>query len=194
MTLVELIVSITLSVIIMFIVFQFVSDGLKSMMQSNIRTQTLDESFIFRDKLFRYFRGGYTNAEIISTGTVNDVLLLTDDDLSEGIVFGVVNRNTMMLEKDYIYGDNVIGYRELSSVELSNTLSDNSYVYTLNFFNDKLFTKMRIKDFNATLYNDGELINIYLSVILRGDTANFGDSFTGGFLSEYDILDFNLDF
>lgn len=194
MTLVELIVSITLSVIIMFIVFQFVSDWLKSMMQSNIRTQTLDESFIFRDKLFRYFRWWYTNAEIISTWTVNDVLLLTDDDLSEGIVFWVVNRNTMMLEKDYIYGDNVIWYRELSSVELSNTLSDNSYVYTLNFFNDKLFTKMRIKDFNATLYNDWELINIYLSVILRWDTANFWDSFTWWFLSEYDILDFNLDF
>lgn len=194
MTLAELIVSITLSVIVMFIVFQFVSSGLGSMMQSNIRTETLDESFLFRDKLFRYFRWGYSRAEIISTGTVNDVLLLTDDDYTNWVIFWVINSDNNKLEQDYTYGNNVIGYRELSSTELSNALYDNSYVYTLSFFDDKLFTKMRIKDFNATLYNYWELINIYMSVVLRRDEANFWESFTWWFLNQYDILDFNLDF
>lgn len=194
MTLVELVVSVTLSVIIFLIVFQFISDWLWSMLQSRIKTETLNESFSFRDKLFRYFRWWYNNADVIWTQTVNNVLFLHDDNHTKGVIFWVVNRDIMKLQYDYVYWDNVLWYRELSPLEISNIIADNSYIYSLNFHNDKLFVWMRVKDFKASFYNLWDLIDIYLSLVLRRDNTNFWESFSDWFINQDDILDFNLDF
>jgi hypothetical protein len=105
-----------------------------------------------------------------------------------------VNNNTQKIQKEKIYGDNFIWYKLLSNKELSDVLTDSWVIYNYNFNRDKIFEWVRIKDFNAELYNNWTILDIYISVILVTDMNNFWKKISELFFDKNDIEEFNFDF
>ena len=150
MTLAELIISIMISAVVFLIVFTFVADSMEDMYNSSARTQTIDEGFIFKDKLNRYIIAWLSNMYVF-TGSTNDVLYLKNNLSTEAVIFWVVNKETMKLQPDYVHGNNFIWYRNLSDYEIWEIDSNSGAIYDLNFYEDKIFFNMRIRDFKTKL-------------------------------------------
>ena len=193
MTLTELIIALTIWAVVFLIVFSFVADSMEDMYDSSARTQTIDEGFIFKDKLNRYIIGWLSNMHVF-TGSTNDVLYLKNNSATEWVIFWVVNKETMKLQPDYIHGNNFIWYINLSAYQIGEIDSNSGAIYDLNFYADKLFSSMRIRDFKTELYNNWAILDVYLSVINRRDEMNFWVSFDDMSVNPLDIQEFSLNF
>lgn len=176
MTLVELIISSAISAIILFIVFTFIVDTMWQITDQNIRTEWINEWFSFKNKFDRFFRWWYNEPILINTWAHNSTILLKDNYNNRWVVFWVVDDDTNKIREDYIYWNNIIGYRLLSQTELAEVELDNETIYDKTFFDDKLFHKMRIKDFIVDIYNQWEILDIMINVINTRNDKDFWKS------------------
>lgn len=192
-TLIELVISITISSIIFFIVFSFVVDSVDELTQSNYKMDSIDDIFSFRNVFSRYVRWWYMFISTIWT-TNNSVILLKNASYTDWYIFWVVNRNTMKIQKDYIYWDNTIWYRRVTETEINDIEADSNKVYNLSFFNDKIFEWIKVKDFNAEFYNSWAILDIYLSSTLTNDLYLYWQSLTGSTIKSDDLVEFNFNF
>ncbi len=178
LTLVELVISITISTIVMLIVLTFVADSIETVISSNKKTEIYEDIFSFKDIFNKYARGGYIDQNLLATtatGSQSDIMLMENIDSSKWVIFWVVNKETMSIEKQLnyeLYYDKVLGYRQLSETELTNINSNPSLVYDLKFFPDKLFDGLKMKDFQMSIYNSGTIINMDLDVLLYYNDSN----------------------
>ena len=86
------------------------------------------------------------------------------------MIVGVVDKNLLKIEKKDeaydTYYDKAIGYRSVSSTEITDLLADSGAIYNLRFFEDKVFSSLRVKDLQMDLYNSGSIINIDLELVM----------------------------
>ena len=198
LTLVELVISITISSVVMLIVLTFVADSIETVISSNKKTEIYEDLFQFKNEFNKYARWGYIQQDLITTSlteTQSSIMLLQNIDETKGVIFGVVDKDSMSIE-DYtthaIYSDKVLWYRNLSELELTNINADPSGIYDLKFFPDKLFEWLKMKDFQMEIYNSWSIIDMNLEVLLY-----YNDSNNGILLSDInpeDIIDINLNF
>lgn len=192
-TLIELVISITISSIIFLIIFTFIVDSLNALTYSNSRTNLIDQVFSFRDKLNRFIRWGYISMLEIWTQEFN-VLLIKDIYSTKWIIYWVVNKDTMKLQKDYIYWNNFLWYRFLSWTEIANIEADNNEIYNLEFFLDKLYDWIPIKNFDIDFYNSWEILDLNLSALYSINNSFIWESFTWIVIKDDEYVDFNLNF
>lgn len=178
LTLVELVISITVSSVVMLIVLSFVADSIETVIWSNKKTEVYEDLFKFKNQFNKYARGWYVQQDLIATsasGSQSSIMFMQNDDSTKWVVFGVVNKETMTIE-DYtrhsIYYDKVIGYRDLSEFEITSINADPSYIYNLNFFHDKLYDGLKIKDFQMQEYNSWTIIDMNLDILLYYNDSN----------------------
>lgn len=182
----------------MLIVLTFVADSIETVIWSNKKTEIYEDIFRFKNEFNKYARWWYLDQTLIaktSTGSESSIMLLQDNTWSKGVIFGVVNKETMAIEdhsQHTIYYDKVLGYRDLSQFELTNINADPSYIYNLNFFPDKLFDGLKIKDFQMELYNSWAIIDMNLEVLLYYNDSNKGILLSD--INPEDIIDVNLNF
>lgn len=193
-TLIELIISILISTILFFIVFTFIANSIEDLTKSNFKTVTFNQIFSFRDNLNRTIRWWYMMMDIIWTWSENNVIYLKNAEGSEWFVFWVVNRETMKIQKNYIYWDNTIWYRKLSQTEVNNINTSSWEVYNLTFMQDKIYDWLIIKDFKAEFYNSWTVLDLNISSILFYDDSMIWESLTGTIIKPEDTVQFNLDF
>ncbi len=198
LTLVELVISITISSVVMLIVLTFVADSIETVISSNKKTEVYENVFEFKNIFNRYSRWGYFQQDLIATTatwTTSDIILLQNMTDKKGVVFGVVNKETMSIEDDSqhkIYYDKVIGYRNLSEFELWNINANPTLIYDLNFFPDKLFDGLKIKDFQIEKYNSGTILEMNMDILLYyNDTQKW---ILLSSINPEDILKINLNF
>lgn len=198
LTLVELVISITVSSIVMLIVLTFVADSIETVIWSNKKTEIYEDLFRFKNDFNKYARGWYLRKELIAksaTWTQSSIILLQNIDETKGVVFWVVDKKTMSIEDHTthtIYSDKVIWYRNLSEFELTNINADPTDIYGLKFFPDKLFEWLKIKDFQMELYNSWAIIDMNLEVLLYYNDSNKWILLSD--ISPEDIIDINLNF
>lgn len=193
-TLIELIISILISTILFFIVFTFIANSIEDLTKSNFKTVTFNQIFSFRDNLNRTIRWWYMMMDIIWTWSENNVIYLKNAEGSEWFVFWVVNRETMKIQKNYIYWDNTIWYRKLSQTEVNNINTSSWEVYNLTFMQDKIYDWLIIKDFKAEFYNSWTVLDLNISSILFYNDSMIWESLTGTIIKPEDTVQFNLDF
>jgi hypothetical protein len=121
-------------------------------------------------------------------------LYLKKTDLSAWILVWIVDSSTRKIQKNYVYWDNFIGYRELSQSEVNEIDNNKSLVFDKIFQNDKLFLNLRAKDFKPELYNSWEIINLHFSIVKRFDKNLFWTDFASLNIEDIVIGEYNLAF
>lgn len=195
LTLAELLISITISSILFFIVFTFLSNNINRVFINKSKTNSTEQWFDFKDSLTRTIRW-WSYEPIIFTWSTNpnDVLFLKWNEWLDWFIFWVVNLETKKIQKDYVFWDNYIGYRALSSTELNEIDLNKDIIYDFEFNNDKIFQFLKIKDFDVELYNKKEIIDIYMAIILLWNVEEYWKKIDEIFFEDTDILKYNLVF
>jgi len=194
MTLVELIIWVFISTTIILIVTTFMTKSINELRVTNQTTKAIDSIFTLKDIISRFDKWWLTSFDVYWTWWENSSFILENWDWTRWVLFWIVNNNTQKIQKEKIYGDNFIWYKLLSNKELSDVLTDSWVIYNYNFNRDKIFEWVRIKDFNAELYNNWTILDIYISVILVTDMNNFWKKISELFFDKNDIEEFNFDF
>lgn len=162
-TIVELIVSITISVILLWGIFYFMSDTILWISRSSSQANFLKNFYGFTTILDTW------DLEILYDYSDEwfDVWLLRSADWLTGLIIWVVDLDTLQLSPVSMantYHNSVLWYRVLSPQELSLVQSDPITIYDLNFFPDKLFSTFNLRDFQLESYNDGTNIEMVLNI------------------------------
>ena len=96
-----------------------------------------------------------------------DVALLTKVDRTSWVLIGVVDLDTYSLsppEMANMYHNSALGYRSISSLEISQIDADADVVYDYEFLWDKLFSNFNLRDFQLQMYNSGSTMDMYLHI------------------------------
>lgn len=192
-SLVELVISLTISSIIFFIVFSYIVDSVNELSKSNFKIDNISSIFSFQKKFSSFVRWWYMFISTIGT-TNNSVILIKNTDYSDWYIFWVVDKSTMKIEKNYVYWDNTIWYRRLTENEINNIELDENNVYDLTFHRDKLFEWIKVKDFKADFFNSWALLNVYVSSILNNNSYLYWESLTWSIVRSEDLVEFNFNF
>lgn len=203
LTLVELITSVAISGVLLLLIFVFLSDSIKLLLDNNVKVSSVDEWFNFKDTMWRFVRWWYSEAIVFSwvvdstyTWTTNpspnDVLYLKKLDMTQWMLVWIVDIETKKIQKNYVYWNNFLGYRYLSPTEMAQIDLDNSIIYTKEFTNDKIFQNLRMKDFRVKTYNYWWLIDFYFSVVNLFDESLFDKDYADFYIDKLVIDEYNL--
>lgn len=160
-TLVELLVSVIISVLVLGGVFYLVGDVLLTLSRSSAQWAFLDDFYEFTTVLET------GKLEDISSGSGFDIWILTSADGQNGILIWILNQNTMRLasvwESD-VYGPYIFWYALLSSSQIQSIESDISYAYGIEFQGDKIFKNFFVKSFDIIDYNSWAIHDINIEI------------------------------
>ena len=194
LTLVELVISITISAILFAFVFVFITDSLEWLHDSNTKTKIMDSIFNTKNKIARYVKWGYIFNNIIWTGWISNKVLYLKTNDDKWVIFWIVNTDLMRLQEYDKYWKNNIGYRELSTKEVWEVDWDNSKIYSMNFHQDKIIDNSIIKSFEPELYNLDSIINLDIEYLEVFNESFVWQTFSGTFINKEEIYKTNLIF
>lgn len=192
-SLVELVISITISSIIFFIVFSYIVESVNELSKSNIEINNIGGIFSFQKKFNNFVRWGYMFISTLWT-TTNSVILIKNKDFTDWYIFWVVDKNTMKIEKNYVYWENTIWYRRVTGNEINSIELDVNNAYDLTFHRDKILEWTKIKDFRTDYFNTWTILNIYVSSILNNNPDLNWESLSWSIIRSEDLVEFNFNF
>jgi len=162
-TIVELMVSIAISVILLGGVFYFMSDTILGISRSSAQSEFLKDFY------------GFTT--ILNTGDLEilhdytwwwfDVAILRSIDRLSWVLIWVVDVDSWRLSPESqgnIYHNSVVWYRLLSASEITDIGLDDMVVYNYSFFPDKLFDTFNLRDFQLESYNAWASVEMRLDI------------------------------
>lgn len=159
-TLVELIVSILISVLLLGGILFFLTDTLTGLSKSNYNTQFLSQIYTLRDRLWN------GNMEILIDNlswSGSDVMLVEHSDGSWWVIFGIVDRSNLRLSWTGlydIYHESLLWYRSVSAASITSLRLNPLEVFNLDFFPDKIIPNTYVRDIQVSSYNSGSLHDI----------------------------------
>jgi len=173
-TLVELLVSITISVIILFIVVVFLTNVFDEITYTNNKTTILSELYNV-ETAFKNTKNEYLSGNILIDNDVDkwtDVLLfrtLSWANNQKWFVFAMVNLDTMKIDwknNAWVIWDKYLWFRKLSDFELNKIDWNVDSVYDIKFNYDEIFKNMNLQNFQVELYNSGSIYEseIYIDI------------------------------
>ena len=192
LTLIELVISMTISSMIFVMVFVFMSDSIEELTDNNVKITSIESYFDFKDTLSRFIEWWYSDP-LVFTWSSNDVLYLKNQDATEAIIIWIVNLKTKKIQQDYVFWDNFLWYRKISNLEMLEIDFDNNKILEKIFQNDKIFMWLRTKDFKLDLYNN-YIINIYISLINIAENNKNWIPYDDFFIDNDNIVELNLVF
>lgn len=163
-TLIELIISIFISVILLGGIFYFISDTILGISRASAHARFLKDFYSFTTILDS---GNLTIVKDYPENTGYDVAILTSVWNQSGILIGVVDAWTYMLAGTWAfdsYHKTILWYRSLSSSEIVSITSNPNIIYTYSFFWDKLFPNFFMKDFQLQMYNSWSILDMKLTI------------------------------
>jgi len=170
-TFIELVVSMFISSIILTSVFYFISQNIDEINSSTKRTTFFDEFYSFRDK-FIYYSNIYNSGTILIdnlSSSWSDILLLQNELSTDWIIFGVVDENTMKLEKKQtaykVYYNKSLWFKRVWASEISAIKTNSWYVYNIGFYKDSVYENLKMRDLQMQLYNSWSITNIDLTIL-----------------------------
>ena len=201
-TLVEMVVSVSISTLIIAGASYFVFKTSNEAQTSKNRTQIHVDVAAFAEKMnasrIKYASG----TVIIDTLSGYDVFLATNTGATNGVLVGVVslktpdsnwNFNLAATGSEVNYEKRALAVEELKQSQIQAILADPQKVYTITFQPDSIFTALNAQDFSATPYQSWSLFEMNFPVydrFLDGYAWKPVDSIS----SEIVTLPFNLVF
>lgn len=194
LTLAELITSIVIIGALSVIIFVFATANIEELTENDIKIRFTEEFLNFQEIISNFDKEWYSIVKIISIpNNSNWVLCLKKEDLNAWVLVWIVNLDTKMIQQNYIYWDNFIAYRELSSDEIAEIDSDNDIVFTKIFQIDKIFQGLRVKDFVLEPYNNWKIVDLYVSFVKKFSNL-FWQNFEDLSIENIVIWEYNLTF
>lgn len=197
-TLIELIVSVFISSILLIIIFYFIWINIEEILFSENKTTFYNSLNDFR-KDIKSISNTYNSWVILVNNSYwsgSDILLLTSPIKDDWYIIWVVNNETKNLETGSIYYnryyDKVLWYSRISSWVIADIYLNNSDIYLIPFNRDHLYENLKIKDFQADLYNTWSIIDFDISFLLNYKSNLINQNFID--LSWLDIFRINLNF
>ena len=165
LTLVELVISILITVIILIPLITFISETNNEISSSQEKTKAQKIIFDIKYKIWD-IKQEYLSGEILidnDSASWSDVLVfktIPSETKKAWYAFGLVDYDSLKLDwKNSI--DNIwekyFWYRKLSETELNELDSEPDKIYDYKFHRDKIFKWLVLKNFQVEKYND----NIY---------------------------------
>jgi len=173
-TLVELIVALSISALVLVIIFYFVTDTVIQLSETDKNSRFLGDFSRFTGRINSH-ASTFPNVDILidQTDAVgHDVLLFTNPESTSWIIWWVLDADTYRLLENADYGtyrNAVMWYRLVSESELTSILSSPTTVYTYDFFGDKTFNDFKIQYFQSHYYNSNNIMSIDLSIATAFD-------------------------
>ena len=190
-TIVELMVSIVISVFLLWGIFYFMSETILGISRSSAQSNFLKDFYWFTTVLDTW------NLEILhdyASGSF-DVGLLRDLDNQNGVLIWVVDQDTLRLSKTgsvNTYHDSVLWYRSLSNSEIISIDTDSTVIYDYTFFPDKLFSRFNLQNFQLLEYNSGAIVEMSLYISPNYNLNYHGQSWLN--LPQDEIFEYSLVF
>lgn len=167
-TLTELVIGLTISSIVLLVVFSFMANVMSEFWKSQKKTWFITTLYDFTGKVNEY-REVYENIYLIDNpGNKLDSILLYSTG-STWVLFGIVASDTGMIDplvNHGIYWEKLIGYKELTPLQVIDVIFDQSNAYTYEFFGDKIFKDIYVESFEMTSYNSWTLVNLDLGILV----------------------------
>jgi len=160
LTLTELIVSITITVIFFGGIFYFLSETLLGFEQNTTKSNFLNDFYEFLPTLENW------NFTVLSTDWYH-IWLLESPVSGDWIIIWVINKDTLQLitpENKNTYLPAIIWYRQVTASEILSIQSNPISVYSLLFQRDSLFETSYINNFELYSYNSWTLHEILFEV------------------------------
>lgn len=196
-TLVELIISLSISALVLIVIFYFVTDTVVQLADTNKNSKFLWDFSRFTSRINSHM-STFPDATILvdeSLWVWHDVLLLQNPTANGGIIWGVVDTDTYKLLENsqyWKYKNTVMWYRLVSPSEIIDITTTPSNIYQYTFFGDKTFSDFKVKDFQIEYYNTGSIISIDLSIATTFETELVGEDWI--VLPKDNLFEVNLNF
>ncbi len=165
-TFVELIVSIILSAIIFLFLMNFISKTFAEISYSKNKSKIITQIYEF-ESIINNIREKYSSGYILKNNeswTWSDILLLRSwvwEFKKQWYIFAMISNDNLTIDWSWNVdniGDKVFAYKNISEYEMDLLTSNLNNVYNFKFNRDKVFTELKLKDFQLDLYNNWGLI------------------------------------
>lgn len=159
-TLVELLVSIVISVILLWGIFYFMTETILWISQASAQARFLKEFYTFSSLLDQW------NFKIVQNYPFEgwyDVGLLINVEQTRWILIWVIDVNTKRLIGSGsfdIYTQSALAYKEILQTDVNAIIANPNLVYSYEFFSNKTFQNFFLKNFQIETFNSGSLTPI----------------------------------
>jgi hypothetical protein len=195
LTLAELVISLVIIWVLVGGIFIFITMNVEELADNNVKISLTKEWLDFQETIMNFIDSWYSTGGIISLNlpNENEVLYLKKPDSSAWVLIWIIDSNTKKIQKNYVYWDNFVGYRELSQSEVSEIDINNNLAFDKIFQGDKLFLNLRAKDFKLELYN-WKIVNLHISIVKKVDESLFWTDFADLNIEDIVIGEYDLTF
>lgn len=202
MTLAELIVTLAITWIVLSIISVFITDWIESVTQNDVKMSSYEQNIEFKNYLSDFFASGVWEVEVFSwitsptytwTPSTNNIIFLQNTDWTEWSLIWNVNFETKLLQRNNIYWNNFLWYRELSSWEINEINSNSGAIYSKEFNTWNIYDDLRIKEFKAN-YMTWNILNINYVLDFSSNQDLFWDDYSEVFVWEDSLEKYNLIF
>lgn len=167
-TLTELVIAIVISSLVLIFTFHFVSKTIVEI--SNARqSATIMTEFSDISQQLKNYRNLYSSWSILINGvswTQSDVLLLNTEEGDTGVLFALVDPETMKINQEAENYSHVhFAFRTMTLANMNSVLSDPNTALNLDFQSDKIFRNISAKDLQIETFNQGNILDINISLI-----------------------------
>lgn len=197
-TFVEILLSTAISIVILIFTFSFLADTMDSISKLDQKGRVLSDIYNISAAVNSYKNVYLTWWIIVDNqyGSWSDIFLLNDLASEWGVIFWVIDKDTMKFESGSVYENynyKMFWYKELSKDQLNLITADINYVYNLSFVQDH-FYNFPVKSFQIENYNSWAILEMNLEVL-----TNYNSSFSWQLwnslpTSAYDLFELNLNF
>ena len=178
-TLTELVISVAIGAILLVFIFQFVINTIEVLSETTRKARILTQFYGFIVKVDNY-KNVFWSGNIVRDylpGWWFDVVVLKNYNSTRGVLFWIIDKDTLKLDPLSNYNTfwkKYIWYRDLITSDLTAIQADPNIVYDYNFFEDKIYEEVTIKDFQFDFYNTGTILDVDVSIFLWiGDEYNW---------------------
>ncbi len=167
-TLTELVIAIVISSLVLIFTFHFVSKTIVEISNARQSATIMTEFSDISQKIDNY-RNIYSSWSILLDGAnwvKSDVLLLKTEEADEGVLFALVDPETMKINQDSEnYSDLHYGFRIMTLANINSVLADPNAALLLDFQSDKIMRNLSAKDLQIQTFNQWDILDINISLI-----------------------------
>jgi len=181
-TIIELIISITITIIIIWWIMVFISSLSSEIEYSTKKTNIITEISDIENKIDE-IKSKYTSWIILidnESWTGSDVLLFRKniwDDIQDWYILAQIDFNNKVIDWSWNVDNiwkKVLGFRKISETELITIDSNPLEIYNYTFHLDNIFKNITLKDFQVSFYNSGDIweIELYINTDYRYNNSS----------------------
>ncbi|MDD2487255.1 MAG: prepilin-type N-terminal cleavage/methylation domain-containing protein [Candidatus Gracilibacteria bacterium] len=165
-TIIEIVIAITISLFVMVIIAYFISEINNKIGSSQNKSKIYIGINDLINKINSKKNLYSSSAILVSQSGSYNVLLMTNNIKSKGLLIGVVDVETMKLDpiSNYSkYGNKILALKDINKAQLDLIETSSGNAYNVEFYEDNVFPDLNMSSFSLAPFNSGAIIEANLS-------------------------------